>query len=187
MTKEKIIKELSEIVNNFELFKETAENIEWLDIEEYHEDWFKKYPLGISVDVCRFPKGYVEKNFKDAYVRCILSSMAYFERLDKDFWNISKEERSYCLADKAENKINWYKQCTTYKELRLKPVSNDYFVKEVKYFSGENGIEPEKQAEYLKYAENAVVIEIGGCYAGDYSYIAVQGDNIFTVDCGIWD
>ena len=188
MTEDKIIKELSEIVNNFQLFKEIAENIEWIDIEEYHRDWFKTYPLGITVDVCCFPEGYVEKHFKESYVRCILSSMAYFEEWDKDFWDIPKEERTYCLTNKAtKGNINLYETYTTYKDLRLKPVSSDFLSKEVRYFAGENKIEYKEQEAFLKYAENAVIIEIGGCYAGDYSYISVQGDNIFMVDCGVWD
>lgn len=137
MTEEKLKKELSEIVNNFELFSETAENIEWIDIKEHHEDWCKNYPLGIMVDSFSFPDGYVEKNFKDAYVRCILSSMAYFEEWDKDFWNITKEERTYCLTNKPEkSNMNLYKIYTTYKDLRLKPVSSEFLSKEVSYFAG---------------------------------------------------
>lgn len=187
MTEERIIKELSEMVNNFESFKEIAENIEWIDIKEYHDDWSKVYPFGAIVDVCCFPKGYVTNSFKEAYVRCVLSTMAYFEKWDKNFWDISKEERAYCLADKAENNINLYKTYTTYHELRLKPISKDTFIKEVRYFADKNGIDYEKQMEFLKYAENAAIIEIGGSYAGDFAYIAVQGDNILMVDCGIWD
>lgn len=179
MTEELLLRELSEIVNRFDVFKVIALNMEWIEISELHEDWFRSYPLGIMIDLYHFPKGYVKKYFKECYIRCRIAETAYYEEWDKDYFNVPKKERL--------EYINTYETVTMYKELRLKKVSCDALKKEIEFYATVNGITMEEQKRFYPYIEGANIIEIGGCYSGDHSYIAVQGDTILTIDCGIWD
>ncbi len=43
--------------------------------------------------------------------------------------------------------------------------------KEINWFAGENGISIEEQETYLAYVKDATILELGGCYGGDYTYL----------------
>lgn len=38
-----------------------------------------------------------------------------------------------------------------------------------------------------KFCSIAEGIELGGCYPGDYVYLAIKGDVMLIVSCGCWD
>nr|WP_308743128.1 hypothetical protein [uncultured Anaerocolumna sp.] len=75
----------------------------------------------------------------------------------------------------------------TFKELRLQIVTPDYLKKELQFFAKSNGISVLEQKFYYPYIENAVIIELGGTYSGDYVYIAIKPESMLFVSCGIWD
>lgn len=179
MTEEKLIKELSEIINHFDTFKEIALNMNWIKITELHKDWYRNYPLGIMIDLYHFPKSYVEKYFKECYIRCRIAETAYYEEWDKNYFNVPKEQRL--------EYIPFYENINTYKDLRLKQVSCDILKQEIEFYATKNEITIEEQKRFYPYIEGAGIVDIGGCYAGEHFYIAVQGDTILTVDCGVWD
>lgn len=189
ISKEEIMQELGEVVNHFEEFKRIAADMPWIAVKEAHEDWFQTYPLGITLDCYWFPGGYLQENMKEAYVRAILSSVAHNEEWDKDFFLIRKEKRIELLegGKSMDTSINFLENAVTYKDLRIRFVSNDFLEKEIRYFADENEIQAELQDKYLKCLEGAIIIELGGCYSGDYSYIVVKDDILLCVNCGIWD
>ncbi|MBD5087354.1 MAG: hypothetical protein HDT30_00865 [Clostridiales bacterium] len=182
MTEEKLIKELSGIVNHNDIFKTIAINMNWIGIDEIHEDWYWNYPIGIMIDLYHFPIGYVEKYFKECYVQCRLAEIAYYEQWERDYFNVSKKERE------EQMKYTYiYRYVNTYKDLRLAPISCEELKKEIEFYAAMNGVTKEEQKRFYTYIEGAGIVDIGGCYGGEHYYIAVQQDTILTVDCGIWD
>ncbi len=182
-----IINELSIFLTNYEECKESAIKLEWISIEEEHVDWYKNYPLGIMVDVLRFPKDYVSTNLKNTYIRCILSIMAYNEEWEQDFWNISEEKRhSYLKASEANNQ-NVYRTYFGFRELRLKQITSNFLVQEIQYYARSNNIAEIEIKKYSDLIENALCIELGGSYAGDHTYLAIKEDMMVFVACGVWD
>lgn len=180
MTEEKVIKELSEIVNHNDIFNTIAINMNWIGIDEIHEDWYRNYPIGITIDLYHFPIGYVEKYFKECYVQCRLVETAYYEEWGRDYFNVPKEER--------EEQIKYIlKNVNTYKDLRLEPISCEKLKNEIEFYATMNEVTEEEQRRFYPYIEGAGIVDIGGCYGGEHFYIAVQQETILFVDCGIWD
>lgn len=177
--------DLNSIIGNYEKFAQIAMEIPWFSVEEQHEDWFKTYPLGIYMDLVHFPKGYVKAHFPEAYVRTALCTIAAAEEWDKDFFDISMEERKKCLCGERSEML--YGGYVNFSEVRLQICTEEHLRKEVNWFAGRNGISIEEQEKYLAYAKDATILELGGCYGGDYTYLVVKGDTLLLIDCGIWD
>lgn len=51
MTHEIMIKELSEIVNKFDVFRTIALDINWVDVKEYQINWHRNFPIGFLIDL----------------------------------------------------------------------------------------------------------------------------------------
>ncbi len=181
----KILANLNSIIGNYKNFAQIAMEIPWFPVEEQHENWFKTYPLGIYVNLVHFPKGYVGTHFCEAFVRTALCAIAAGEEWDKEFWDISIEERKECLyGEKSEMLYGCY---VNFRDVRLQVCTEEHLRKEINWFAGENGISIEEQEKYLAYAKDATILELGGCYSGDYTYLVVEGDTLLLIDCGIWD
>lgn len=45
----------------------------------------------------------------------------------------------------------------------------------------------EEQEKYLAHIKDATILELGGCYCGDFTYLVVKGDTLLLIECGIWD
>lgn len=185
MDTEKILLALNTIMGNYEKFVEIAVELPWFPVEEQHDDWCNTYPLGILADMVHFPKGYVETNFLEAFVRAEICAIAYADKWDKDFFDISKEERKKCLCSERAKLL--YGGIVNYNYLRLETRTEEYLCGQVNYYAGENGISLEEQEKYLAYVKDATILELGGCYCGDFSYLVVKGDTLLLIDCGIWD
>ena len=187
MTEQALIQNLKEIVNQYRLFKETAIHMKWIDIREEHFDWYRKYPIGMFVNVYEFPVNYLEIHFRDAFVRCCISELAFQEEWDKNFFDTSEAQRTLYIKNAEACGLNPYQDICTWKELRLKSVTADILKGKVREYASRNEIPNEEQNKILSYLEYTFVIEIGGCYAGDSNYIAVGKDRIIMISCGIWD
>lgn len=177
------IKLLKSVISNYNNFCFVAEKLEWIDIKEKHEDWFRIYPLGIFISVYEFPKGYIQNNIVFAYVRAVLSNIAFFEEWDKDFWNISQKERKEYLT----RGILLYKPYAIMKEVRFIERSWKYLAEEIKYFAHRNKVLASEQKQYIDKFKNAKVIEMGGSDAGDFIYMAIKCNFMLIVSCGFWD
>lgn len=173
---------LKKVVSDYDVFCSIAEKLEWIEIKEEHEDWFKKYPLGIFVDLFAFPEGYIQNNLVDAYVRAVLSSMAFAEQWDKDFWDMPQKERKKALIEGQR----LYQSYAIVSELRWIERDWEYLVKEIEYFATRNEIPVSEQKKYIDKLKNAKVIEIGGCCDSSV-YIAIKNNLLLMVDCGFWD
>lgn len=178
-----VIHELTEIVNNYSTFFNVAVSMEWIETKEKHEDWFRNYPTGILMDLHCFPEGYIEQHFKECFVRCILSDIAFYEEWEKDFFPVDEKERSEYLTKGKK----LYESYMTFKELRLQIVTSDDLKKEIQFFAKSNEISVLEQKFYYPYIDDAVIIELGGMYSGDYVYIAIKPESMLFVNCGIWD
>lgn len=185
MKTEQILAELNGLIGDYEKFAQIAVQITWFPVDEQHDDWFRKYPLGIYVNLVKFPKGYVAANFSEAYVRAVLTAIGTENEWDEDFWNISYGERNRRLySAKAEAHLGSY---INFNEIRLKVCTEEHLQKEVNWFANNNGISYEEQEKYLHYVKDAVIIELGGGYSSDYTYLVVKEDTMLLIDCGIWN
>lgn len=173
------LNQLKKVLSDYNEFCNIAENIEWIDIIEEHENWFKTYPLVIFIDLYEFPNGYIKNNIVSAYVRAVLSSMAFYEEWDKDFWNISQSERKEALT-KGES---LYKPYAVIPEIHFIQRDWKYIVKEIEYFASQNKIPFSEQKKYINKFENAEVIEIGS-RCNDFIYMAIKNDLMLIVECG---
>lgn len=118
------LEKLMKIINHYDVYKQIAVNLEWVDAEEKHMLLYYKYPLGFSADFYKFPKGYLKDNFENAYVQSVLMGMGDSEEWAPDFWKIPKEEREYCLTV-AEN---LYKGYICYEDFDIKEVTVEYII-----------------------------------------------------------
>ena len=179
--------QLRSTVMDYDGFCRVAVEMEWIDVEVQHEDWYHAYahrfPLGIYLDVFAFPEGYLQSHLPESYVRAVLSSMAIYEEWDEDFWNISKAQRILCLTQGKE----LYKNYAIPREMRLIEYNWEYLEKEIRFFASSNQVPEIKQNEIFERFSGAAVIEIGGDYSGDYEYLAVKDDLLMLVSCGCWD
>ncbi|MDE6219249.1 MAG: hypothetical protein K2G51_02255 [Lachnospiraceae bacterium] len=178
---------LESTVMDYDGFCRIAEELEWIDVEVQHEDWYHgyahDYPLGIYLDVFTFPEGYIQHHLPESYVRAVLSSMAIYEEWDEDFWNIPKSQRIVCLTRGKE----LYKNYAIPRELRLIEWDWEYLVKEIQFFADSDQVPELKQKEIFDRFSDAAVIEIGGCDSGDHEYLAIKDDLLMLVSCGCWD
>ena len=173
---------LRNVSSDYNTFCSIAESLEWIAIKEVHEEWVTTYPLGIFVDAYEFPKDYVQYNIESVYVRIILSGMAFSEEWDKDFWNISQEERKKCLAEGAF----LYKPYAIVQEMHFIERDWKYLAQKIEYFATLNKIPISKQKQYMDKLQGARVMEIGAYY-NDVLYIAIKQDFVLVVFYGFWD
>lgn len=174
---------LKNIVNNYDCYKDIAVNLEWIETDSEYYDWFKKYPLGMIVSIYDFPKNYVRDNFEKAYTQVVLLQMAYYEEWEHDFWKIPFSERLEYMTQAKD----FYADYMTYKEYRMKPVTKDYLIKEIKCHSRMYNIPESEVNSVIPYVMGAENIEIGGIYYGDHTFISVKDNSIMLTECGIWD
>ena len=177
--------QLKSVTQNYEVFACIAEKLEWTDVEERHEDWWDRSdPFGIRLDVFKFPEDYVIlHHIADVYARVVLSDMAYYEEWDPRFWDMPQTGRRQCL----EQGTDLYRNYAMFHELRLISREWDYLVREINFFADQNKVPVSSRKKYLDQFENAKVIELGGCYAGDSVYWAIKRNTLLVVDCGCWD
>lgn len=184
-----LIDKIKNIVNHYDNFKQTAIGLEWIKIKETHFEWYNKYPdvRGILMHLYEIPEGHIRNHFEQAFVRVIMGNIIHDEELAADFWDISEDERKN-IFHLAENGINnVYETYSTYKELRLKPVSKEYLQSEIEMFCDKNTNDMIQIDNFINYIKNAENIELGGSYGGDFSYISVSDKTILFIECGCWD
>ena len=102
MTSEEMISRLKTIVGNDEAYRSRAADLKWIAVDLKSISEYAEFVI-LTVEFLTFPKGYVEKNFLDAYVRTILSFMAAMEEWEYDFW---KPDSQFSLKKIFENEEN---------------------------------------------------------------------------------
>ena len=172
---------LKQIVNNYERYKKIAVNLEWVEFNSKFYNWYE-YPHGMIVTVCDFPKNYVKENSEQAYVQAVLCNMAYQEEWEQDFWKITSSERLEYMTQ--ANSL--YSDYMTYKEYRMKPVTEDYLINEIKLHADKYSIPENEVNSVIPYLTGTENIEIGGFYGCDSTFISIKDNSIMLLECGIW-
>ena len=197
MTAEELISQLKTIVNNDTAFCERAENMQWIDVsEEWLESWlpFKN----IDAEILHFPKGYVEENFLDAYVRCELSLLARLENWDKDFWkeeNLNKEGLTRKDILKSAEIRKFYADYNTVEDIRLNAVTEEELVEEFLSFTktlsrishSDKELTAEKIEFFKESVKGAAAVLIGYEDYGSSVHIAVRDDTVIFLNCTNYD
>ncbi|MDE6425311.1 MAG: hypothetical protein K2K89_04125 [Ruminococcus sp.] len=174
---------LKQIVNNYERYKSIAVNLEWTEFNSRYYEWFNHH-VGIFVTVCDFPKGYVKNNFEQAYVQTVLTYMAYSEEFKEDFRNTPSDE----LLKYMTQAKDFYAIYMTYEELRMKSVTEDYLIQQIKWHTGDDDIPESEINSVIPYLVGAENIEIGGCFCCyDHTFISIKDNSIMIIECEIWD
>ena len=197
MTAEEIISQLKTIVNNDNVYCERAEELEWLDVsEEWLESWL---PFKIiNVEILHFPKGYVEENFLDAYVRCGLSLLARLECWGKDFWkeeNLNKEGLTRKDILKSAEIRKFYADYNTVEDIRLNAVTEKELVKEFLSFTktmsrisdSDKALTAEEIEFFKESVKGAAAVLIGFNSFWSPLLIAVRDDTVIFLDCSNYD
>ena len=197
MTEEEIISQLKTIVNNDNVYCERAEELEWLDVsEEWFESWL---PFKIiNVEILHFPKGYVEENFLDAYVRCGLSLLARLECWGKDFWkeeNLNKEGLTRKDILKSAEIRKFYADYNTVEDIRLNAVTEKELVEEFLSFTktmsrisdSDKALTAEEIEFFKESVKGAAAVLIGFNSFWSPLLIAVRDDTVIFLDCSNYD
>lgn len=174
---------LKKIVNNYKYYKDIAINLEWIKADSKYYDWYKKYPIGMFANIINFPENYVKNNFERAYVQTVLTGMAWSEEWEQDFWNIPFSERLKYMIQ-AEN---FYAGYMTYRELRMKPVTEEHLINEIRWHASYDSVSESEINSVVSYVIGAENIELGGSYSSDHTFISIKNNSIMITDCGIWD
>ena len=165
-----IIKRIRDSIENYEMFKDLALDIQFRKAEMQLHAWFKGV-LGIEVYLFRFTDGINEDNLVETIVQCRLMKMAEMEEWKSDFWNVSKDDRLFTLSAFRDSDL-------IIKEVRLIPLDTEEFFSMVK----------ERMADTIYgLIWKSVNIELGGFYAGDHMCLSVSDDTILITEYGIWD
>ena len=173
---------LKKIVNNYEYYRDIAVNLEWAESRSEYYDWtVKVYTIGMNVRIYDFPENYVRNNFEKAYTQAVLSDMAYYEEWEQDFWKIPQSERLEYMT----NADNFYSDYVTYKELRMKTVTEDYLINEIWWHAFYNSVQGSKLNSLIPYVMGAENIEIGGIYS-DHTFVSIKDNSIMIIDCVIF-
>lgn len=173
---------LKKIVNNYDYYRGIAVNLECAEFNSRYYEWFKNHHVGIYVTVCDFPEGYVKNNFEQAYVQAVLAYMAYAEEFKEDFQNTPSAELLKYVAQ-AEN---LYSDYVTYKELRMKTVTEDYLINEIWWHAVYNSVQGSKFNSLIPYVMGAENIDIGGIYSRDHTFVSIKDNSIMIIDCVIF-
>ena len=172
------------LVNNYERFKLVAANIEWVDAKSEHYDFSPQYPIGLNAHLTHFPAGYISERFEDALVQAMLMEEAWFEGWDSDFWNISREERLYCL----DNGEEMYSGNITFMKTRLTIEEPGFIFNVIKSYESEDCIFSDEAIQFIERFSNTPMVDLGSnCITPDYSWLCVQGDDLLMLSFGVWD
>lgn len=143
---DRIVLQLMNTIMDYDRFCHVASDLEWIDVEMRHEDWYlHRDPIGIYLDVFTFPDTYIRNHFPEAYVRAVLSSMAFYEEWDKDFWNIPKIQRIACLTQGRA----LYENYVIRRERRLLMRDWEYLEREIRFFADRNGVPNRNKQRFL--------------------------------------
>lgn len=191
------IKLLESIVSNYDSFCDVAEQLEWLDIHVWHDDYGNNNPFGVHFNAIEFPEEYlIIYSIADAYVLAILSDTAFYKKWysffydvypckgwNRDFWDIPCDQRKNYLIEGR----TLYEGLATMKEPLFIMRDWAYLASEIKFFAGVDNITTiSKYAKYLNQFENAKVIEIDGCKRVYDVYLAMKRNRMLLVTCGYW-
>jgi hypothetical protein len=181
MDKEYIKNKIEELLDDHELLKQIAIKMDTKNIEINYEDWFNKYPIGIIISELNFDYEYIKNNIQECFIKAKIFDCACSEEWSLDFFNILETEREKLMD------LQFYKNIFTYKQKIMRFVEYDKFSKEFIWFTSSNGMSKEMQNYFLDEFKDGVIIEIGGCYAGDHECYIIGDKKVFVVNYGIWD
>ena len=183
MNAEMIIKRIRDSIENYEMFKNLALDIQFRKAEMQLHAWFKSV-LGIEVYLFRFTDGINEDNLVETIVQCRLMKMAEMEEWKSDFWNISKDDRLFTLSAFRDSDL-------IIKEVRLIPLDTEEFFSMIKErisdYEPSEDTSPDMADTIYGLIWKSVNIELGGFYAGDHMCLSVSDDTILITEYGIWD
>lgn len=181
---------LKGIVNRFEEYKKIIVNHKWVPAETAYT-FSSKHESGLTLCTVRFPEGYLQTNFADAFVRTMLTYMSYSEEWNPDGWaSFPPEERLCCLTEGEE----LYKEYLCFEKLRMQEMTPEEFLKDVRGWFPWARTEEELQNPcvvtlpdeakkiFLRFSK-AEALRIGGddgC-APDENWLAVQDDELLFV------
>lgn len=173
---------LKKIVNHYDYYRNIAVNLEWTEFNSKYYEWRKNHRIGVFITLCDFPDGYVRNNFEQAYVRAVLTYTAYMEEFKKDFRNIPSDE----LLKHMTQTEDLYADYITYRELRMKPVTEEYLINEIWLHAIYNSVLAIELNSVIPYVTGAENIEIGGCYPEDHTFISIKDNSIMLFECQIY-
>lgn len=181
MDKEKIKSQIEELLDDYKLLQDIAIRMDTKNVKIKYEDWFHKYPIGIIISELDFDSEYIKSNIQECFIKSKLYDFACSEEWSLDFFDIPETERQKLMD------LQFYKDLFTYREKRMKLVTYDKFSEEFVWFTSSNDMSKEAQDYFLCNFKDAVIIEIGGCYSGDYECYIIARKKVFMVSYGIWD
>ncbi len=173
---------LKKIVNHYDYYRNIAVNLEWTELNSRYYEWHKNHHVGIFVTVCDFPENYVKNNFEQAYVQAVLTYTAYMEEFEKDFRNIPSAELLKYMTQSKE----LYADYITYKELRMKTVTEEYLINEILWHAVYNSVLGKEVNSLIPYITGAENIEISGCYSRKHTFISIKDNSIMLFECQIY-
>lgn len=185
MNSDEIISHLKTIVNNDDAYCKIAERIDWIDI--LHEDFVEFAPFVIlTVNILQFPKGYVELNFPEAFVRAELLFMAVNEEWDDDFWKPTEDLDRKALLENEQSR-GYYTMYNTVKYPEFKELSEEELISEFMSFAKKVKLEEEKIERFKEAVHGAQSVLIG--YDDYWSSISldVKGDTVILLNCINYD
>ena len=110
--------------------------------------------------------------------------MAYMEEFKEDFRNTPPAE---LLKYMTQNEY-YYASYMSYEDLRMKTVTEDYLMQQIKWDAGDDDIPESEINSVIPYLVGAENIEIGGCFCCyDHTFISIKNNSIMLIDCEIWD
>lgn len=181
MDKEKIKNQIEELLDDYKLLKDIAIRMDTKNVKIKYEDWFHKYPIGITISELDFDSEYIKSNIQECFIKAKLYDLACSEEWSLDFFDMPKTERQKLMD------IQFYKDLFIYSVKRMNLVTYDKFSEEFVWYTSSNNMSKEKQDYFLDNFKDAVIIEIGGCYSGDYECYIIAEKKVFIVNYGIWD
>lgn len=177
MNAEMIIEKIRDSIENYEVFKDIAQDIRFRKAEMQLYSWFKNV-LGIEVYLFRFEDSINEDNIVETIVQCRLMRMAEMEEWKDDFW-----DGIFILNAFRDSDL-------IIKEVRLTPLDTENFLNMAEYkiseYTPSEGTSDMKDTvcDIIRNSEN---IELGGCYSGDHMCLSVSENMILIIEHGIWD
>ncbi|MDE7105404.1 MAG: hypothetical protein K2O36_05940 [Ruminococcus sp.] len=169
---------LKKIVNHYDYYKNIAVNLEWTVFNSGYYEWHKNHHVVIFVTVCDFSGDYVKNNFEQAYVQTVLTYMAYMEEFKEDFRNTPSAE----LLKYMTQAEDFYANYITYKELRMKQVTEEYLINEIWLHAVYNSVPERKVNSLIPYLAGAENIEIGGFYPEEHTFISIKDTSIMLFE-----
>lgn len=179
------MKYLTQIINNYESFKYIASELPYAPINSTFRSYYPDTsPLLLQTLKVSFPSEYVYSTFDQALVRTFLSEMAYDNKLNPDFWNMSNTERLNELTRYSD----LYSEYIIFDRLSLKQTTMEKVINTIDTTAKDNHQPfPAADAEkILMQFLNFDTIEIGGYdFSPDYTWLAVKEDTILLIHCSV--